>query len=149
MFEVHSIFLKYSSITINGKNYRSSGKRQQPLVVQLASWKNSLFGDPSTPLPQSTSESSKGRPVNVNYFMKVSITSGTTTESLFFANVSWFYPHPDRYACGKPVELWCNNFYESFGLHSFIPLDHLSSRCAHGTKVYHNEKLLFVILLVG
>ena len=43
--------------------------------------KKPLVGDPSTPLPQSTYESSKGHPINVNYFMKVSIASGTSTES--------------------------------------------------------------------
>ena len=78
-FEVNTIFLKYSSVTINGKDYRSSEKRQHPLVVQLVSWNTSLLGDFPTPLQRYSSDCSEKRPVNVNYFMKVSVTTGICT----------------------------------------------------------------------
>lgn len=144
----NSIFLKYSSVTINGREFRSSGKQTKTQVVQLTSWDKNLYGELPTPLPHSTFLASNVRPVNVHYFMKVSFTIGMSTDSFLFARVPWFYPHLDCHALGKPAELWCHTLFESFGLHSFVPVDRLSYHCAHGVKVYHDEPLLVVVPLV-
>ena len=106
-----------------------------------------LFGYPPTPLPDCTLPTSNTRPVSIRYFMKVSFTVNMIT-SFVFARVSWLHPHPDSYIFGKPVELWCHNLFESFGLHSFVPVNQLLRNCARGVKVYHGENLLAVISLV-
>jgi len=147
---VNSIFLKYSSLTINGKHFGSSGKRSKVPVVVLASWDESLYGSTPTPLPSSSllPPTSILRPVNVHYFMKVSFSVCTSSSSFFVAHVSWFSPHPDRHALGKPVELWCPSLFESFGLQSFVPIKNISCRCAHGVKTWHDEQLLTVVPLI-
>ena len=149
LFVVNSVYLKYSSITINGRQFGSSGKRTTTSVVAQASWDEKLYGNPATPLPDSLAANNTLRPVNICHFMKVSVTVNMeSTLSFLFAYVAWFQQHPDRYAFGKPVELWCPTLFEPFGLHSFVPLDHLHCRCAHGVMKYHDEPLLFVVPLV-
>ena len=117
-----------------------------PAVV-LATWDENLYGSPPTQLPSSSllPPTSIVRPVNI---MNVSFTVGTTNSSLIFAHVSWFSPHPDRHAFGKPVELWCASLFESFGLQSFVPITNIASRCAHGFKKWHDEQLLVVVPLI-
>ena len=144
---VNSIFFKYLTVTINGREFRASGKRTKVPSVVLASWDTQLYGMPPTPLPYATSVALNMRPVDVHYFMKVFFTLEDSTFSLLFAHASWFYPRPDCHAFGKPVELWCHKLHEPFGLHSFLPLDHLSCR-AHGIKKFHDENLLVVVPLV-
>ena len=151
MVIVNSTFLKYSYVTFNGKEYSSSGKRVNSPAVAITAWDTDLYGDPPTPLTHSLQVPlTDYRPINIHYFMKVSfiIDANLSSTTMLFAYASWFYPHQDRHAYGKPVELWCRNFFESFGMHSFVPIDHLSCRCAHGTLVYHDENLLAVIPLV-
>ncbi len=151
MVVVNSAFLKYSSVTVNGKDYYSSGKRVNSPAVALTSWDSDLYGDPPTPLPNCLHiPVADQRPINIHYFMKVFFTIDTNLSSItmLFAYASWFYPHQDRHAYGKPVELWCRNFFESFGIHSYVPIDHLSCHCAHGTSMYHDENLLTVIPLI-
>ena len=131
---------------INGTEYRSSGKQTKTPVVVQASWDTTLYGDPPTTLPCSLIPSNI-RPVNIHYFMKVFFSISGSTFSVLFASVSWFYLHPDRYALGKPAELWYRSLYEAFGLHSFVPIDHLLCRCAHGVKRYCDEDLLVVPLV--
>ena len=145
---VNSIFLKYSSVTINGREFRSSGKRTKNQAITLTSWDDNLYGNPLTPLPDSNRQDSNVRPVNIHYFMKVSFNFNMSISSFLFAYVSWFYPHPHRHALGKPAELWCHSMFESFGLHSFVPIDRLSCRCAHGVKTYCDEPLLAIVPLV-
>lgn len=69
-------------------------------------------------------------------------------QPLIFAYVSWFVPHRERYAFGKPVELWYSEKFESDGMYTFLPIDHIVCRCAHGTRIYHDERLLAVVPLV-
>lgn len=143
------IFLKYSSITLKGREFRSSGKQTNNTAVAMASWDSDLFGDPPTELPTDLVPSNTfQRPVNVHYYMKVNVSVNSSIESSVFAYVSWFFPHHQRYAFGKPVELWCSSKFESAGMHSFLPLDQLISRCAHGIRFFHHERLLAVVPLV-
>ena len=57
-------------------------------------------------------------------------------------------PHPQRYTIGKPAELWKSEHYEKFGIHSFLPLNQIISRCAHGIMHQNGENLLVVIPLM-
>lgn len=147
---VNSIYLKYSSISIRGREFNSSGKRTRAAAVSLASWDNDLFGDPPTHMPNTVYNvlSANVRPVNIHHYMKVNFTVNSSAASLIFAQVSWFFPHPDRNAFGKPVELWCSRQFEPSGIHSFVPINNIISRCAHGTKFYNDESLLVVVPLV-
>lgn len=146
---VNSVFQKFESITINGKEYSSSGKQRTIRGVVQASWDTVLYGNPPTTLPSNSLVPSSLRPVNIHYFMKVFFTVNDSTISVLFANVSWFYPHPEKYALGKPAELWCRSQYETFGLHSYIPINLLLRRCAYDTTFwFRNEEVLVVIPLV-
>ena len=78
-----------------------------------------------------------------NFFVHNGVLS-----SRLFAYVSWLFPHPHRYFLGKPAELWCNGMYETFGLHSFVQLEDIICRCAHGVILHDEENLLVVIPLV-
>ena len=152
--KVNSVYKRYSSVTLRGKDYRSSGKcATKPYVVQ-ASWNLDCYGPPPTRLPDEMSNvNSNERPVNVHHYVTVTYTySSVETKdchcSLTLAYVSWFQPHPCRYKIGKPAEVWCRNLFEAFGIHSYVPLDLFLFRCAHGPCVVNNESLLVVVPLV-
>ena len=63
---VNSIFLKYSSFSIDGKYFRSCNKSKLPAVV-LATWDENLYASPPTQLPSSSllPPTSIVRPVNI------------------------------------------------------------------------------------
>ena len=149
---LNSIYTKYSSLTIKGRTYGSSGKRTHHPYVVLASWdKSSLFGAPPTRLPDHGNPSANERPVNIHYYLKATFCDAnniTCSQSLILSRVSWFFPHPERNAMGKPAQLWCNNFYEPVGVSSFLPLDHLLCRCAHANKLHKEELLLVIVPLI-
>ena len=86
---VNSIFLKYSSVTINGKYFRSAGKQSNVPVVILASWDENLYGSTPTPQPRSSllPPTSILRPVNVHYFTNVSFCAAIYNTSFLFAYV--------------------------------------------------------------
>lgn len=118
----------------------------------MANWKESLYGNPPTALPDSQLQSAPNtRPVDVHYYVEASfIISGVLDRSpLLLAYVSWMLPHQKRYAIGKPAELWYRRRYENnYGIHSFVPIDSLSCRCAHGMIIHDEENLCVVIPLV-
>ena len=146
---VNSTFKKYSSITFRGKTFSSSGKRKGTPYVLMANWKESTYGTPPTPLANSLLESSSNtRPIDAHYYVEASFLVNEEISSLFLAHVSWMYPHSERYTIGKPVELWCRRKYEAFGIHSFVPLDSILCRCAHGMIVHNEENLCVAIPLV-
>lgn len=86
---VSSVFLKYLSLTFNGKAYASSGKRTNTPAVSLTSWDRVLYGEPPTPLPSSI-HVTELRPINIHYFMKVSYTIDNNFVTKLFAHSSWF-----------------------------------------------------------
>ena len=134
------------SFTINGKYYRSSANPSKHPAVALASWDENLCGS-ATQIPCSSllPPTSILRPVHVFYFMKVIFTHGQTNHSILFSHVSWFSPHPDCHALGKPVELWCASL---FGLASYLPITNITCRCAHAFRNWHNEKVLLSVPLI-
>ena len=151
---INRVYKKYSSITLKGRDYRSSGKNTIKPYVVLASWKPSYYGPPPTTLPEEASHlNCNERPVNVHYYVEATCTYSTLEkcdchEPWTLAHVSWFMPHPCRYKIGKPAELWCPTLFESFGNHSFVPLDQLLTRCGHGHRTVNSESLLVIVPLV-
>ena len=133
---ISNVYKKYSSVTLNGKVYRSSGLRNharnscKPYIV-FVSWDQSYYGLPPTILPDAAAHlNSNERPVDVHHYVTVTCTLSNSREhdchqSWTLARVSWFSPHPSRYMIGKPAELWCSTLFETFGMHSYVLLDHL------------------------
>ena len=123
----------------------------KPYVV-FASWDLSqLYRSPPTTLSDAASHlKSNERPINVHYYITATVSTSCddNCQRWTLARVSWFYPNPHRYAIGKPAELWCTNMFEAFGMHSYIPLDHLLCRCAHVTQTINGDSVLTVIPLV-
>jgi len=108
-----------------------------------AQWNEDYYGVPPTLVLEAfVVPASNIRPVKV-YF---TINSNTHSELLAF--ISWSIPHSQRYSIGKPAELWKSEHNERFGLHSFLPLNQVISRCAHGILHYNDENLLVVIPLI-
>ena len=105
-------------------------------------------------LPDAASHlNSNERRVDVRHYVTVTCTFSNSREhdchqSWTLARVSWFSPHPSRYIIGKPAELWCSNLFETFGMQSYVPLDHLLCRCAPGPYTVNGESLLVVVPLV-
>ena len=94
---VNTIFLKYSSITISGKEYSSSIKQRKGPCIMQALWKEELYGTMPTVLPESYLPGSNIRPVKVHYYAKVFYSVGPSKSSSLFAFVSWLLPHSHRY----------------------------------------------------
>lgn len=145
---VNTIFLKYSSITISGKEYSSSIKQRKGPCIMQALWKEELYGTMPTVLPESYLPGSNIRPVKVHYYAKVFYSVGPSKSSSLFAFVSWLLPHSHRYYLGKPAELWCSGQYEIPDFCSFVPIDNIVSRCAHGRILIEDEELTVVVPLV-
>jgi hypothetical protein len=51
---VNSIYKRFQSVTLNGREYRSSGKQASTPVVVQASWNEGLYGSPPTTLPSNS-----------------------------------------------------------------------------------------------
>ena len=148
---ISSVYVKYNFLTIRGKRFGSSVasklcKKRTPSMI-IAVWDTALFGNPPTQLPDAHVPKSNERPV-VSYYLKVFFTMGVATDTLYLAKVDWPQPHPDRCALGKPTELWCRELFESFGVHSFVPIKHLLHRCCYGDRLHHNELLRVIVPLV-
>ena len=66
---------------------------------------------------------------------------------LCFVVVAWFKPHPSQFEIGKPAQVWCEQLFESAGLHSFLPIHQLCCRCVYSTMKLHDENLLVNIVV--
>lgn len=143
--EVNSVFLKYLSMNLNGKRFVSSGRKKNPSVAILR-WDENLYDHAS---------SESIRPANIHYFLRVSLSVDDALNHdqhnvmyLSLAFVSWFTPHPACRALGKPAELWCSQLYEPHGVHSFVQIKDILSRCAHGMRQHNEENVIVVVPLV-
>ena len=143
---VNSVFLQYTSLTIKGKTfYISSVKRP---FIALAEWKKEYFGAPPTQLGTSEPRFKLlRRPIEIRNFLKVTYSVNSMQSTVILAFVSWMKPHQHRHYLGKPAELWKEQF-EVFGIYSFIPLDIIICRCAHGIMCHNSENLRVVIPLL-
>ena len=143
---VNSVFLQYSSLNIKGKTFSCSGKR--PFIAQ-AEWKEEYYGIPPTPLIAISEPRYRlhRRPVKIRNYLKVNYSINSVASSIVFAFVSWMKPHEHRYHIGKPAELWKDQ-HEIFGIHSFLPLDIIICRCAHGMMDHNGENLRVIIPLL-
>ena len=143
---VNSVFLQYSSLTIKEKTFYISS-RTSPFIA-LAEWKKDYYGAPPTSLGSiELRHKLLRRPIKIRNFLKVTYSINSVASTMMLAFVSWMKPHQHRHYIGKPAELW-KEWFEVFGIYSFIPLDTIICRCAHGTIHINSEKLRMVIPLL-
>jgi hypothetical protein len=148
---VNSVYLKYRSMVICGKQYNANHKS-----VPLVKWDSQLFSNEPTTLNSVLQDQPHywKRPIKVHYFAKNSLmcknpdSSSPFQESILLAVASWYYPHSMRFACGNPVQVWCSDIFESHGLHTYVPLHLFTARCAHCVRNFNSQNLLFVTPLV-
>ena len=148
----NSTYLRYYSVTINGKVYGSSENKSTPFVA-MARWEDTIYGPPPTTLPNRGHPDAKFRPVKIHYYVKASFSVPTDEQSpsitsYLLAYVSWYYPHNDQQLLGKPAQLWCSELCERPGVHSFVPIDQLTARCAHSIRNVNDESLIVIVPLV-
>ena len=62
--------------------------------------------------------------------------------------MSWLKPHPERYKLGNQLNSGKVKNFERFGIQSFVPVNQIISRCAHGMMDHNGDSLLVVIPLV-
>ena len=143
---VNTIIEKYSSVCFKGTTFSTSTRNAIPYIAH-AQWNESLFGSPPTSLPDSYLPTTNIRPVDIKYYINVTFTM-EATRTITFAYVLWLLPHPLRYSIGKPAELWHNGLYEYNGYHTFLPVNQLICRCAHGLMDCNHETLRVVVPIV-
>ena len=148
----NSVFRKYLHIRRNGKTIGYFGSRQKttaPCVV-MPEWDRNLFGPPLTAVADPFHPASKFRPVKIHHFAKLSIQvrEHAQVQYLVVAHVSWYFPHPDQNKLGKPAQVWCRNMFERYGLHSYLPVDKIMSRCVYCVRRIQNESVMIVVPLI-
>lgn len=151
----NSTHFQYKSLVINGKVYRSSDKEKSPFIA-LAHWDEAMYGPSPNPVPNAIHPDSKHRPVKIHFFVKATFSNFAVagsnhepfTTDLLLAYVSWYFPHEDQLIIGKPAQVWCKNLFEVPGPHSFIPVDHIISRCAYCVRKIKEEMVLVIVPLV-
>ena len=149
-FSVNSLFRKFLSITRKGKTIGYSRSREisvAPSIV-IAEWDSDLFGPPPTTVSDPWHPSSKYRPVKIHYFAKVTCNTEDEVKFLDIAHVSWHFPHPNQHKLGKPVEVWCPELFERYGVHSYLPINKIVSRCVYCKMNVLGESVLIVVPLI-
>ena len=142
---INTITCKYASITLEGQSF--SAKRSNPCVA-LAKWDSDLFGLPP-------SAGIYARSVYLKSFLKVFYTTGDSTVGIedkiqcsFFAQVLWHSSHPKYSSFGKPVQVWCNDLFETHEP-TLIPINLLKARCVHSVVCVSGENILLLIPLLN
>ena len=78
--------------------------------------------------------------------IKVKSTLSSSSDQryeFYIARVNWYSEHPERYAYGMPLEIWCNAF-DVFGPAWFIPVQRIKSHCACGETIHKRETVIAV-----
>ena len=145
---LNSTYYKYKQANKKGTTILSTTTKSTSIVMAL--WDQDIFGHAPTFLPRLfvNPVDANLRPVRINYFLKLSYCTSEVVHTHHFVCVSWFQPHPSRFSIGKPAQIWCKNAFEPEGLHSFLSLDRLSSRCIHTVLEVAGEYCLVVVPLI-
>ena len=110
--------------------------------VAMAIWDTSVFGSSSS-MPN-TSSLRIHRAVRINSFYKHATILEGKNMSHVLVSLSWFKYHPKHSEIGKPVYVWCYDMFESFGVHSVVPVQFLQSRTVSLIDKFDEECVLFV-----
>ena len=123
--DVPSIFEKFSTITLNGKQLGSYKSRSSSSSLVLSLWNQKLF----YPTVEHTGDNEcVHRPTRINFFAKHNIEVNGIRHSLILFSASWFKYHPDKDIFGKPITVWECDIYETPGSHSIIPVEFIEFR---------------------
>ena len=144
--DIVSSFLKYSFVTVNSITYSSLASSKKNCIVMI-NWNTVLFGPPKQYDNILDPASFLHRPVLVHYYIKHSLTVNGEAHWHMFAVVSWLMPHPKHLACGKPVTIWCKDFFDSIS--GVAPIQLLSTLCVHSEDTLDGEQVLFVTPLIN
>lgn len=140
-----TVFIKYSTINLRGKNIDCSQKKPS---IALAEWDIHLYGIPPSEVVEPALPTSKLRATKIHFFSKISFTVGEEVSYMIVAAVSWFCPHPNQRLLEKPAEVWCHDKFEHPGIHSYLPVEKIASRCAHCTTNIDNDSVIVIVPLV-
>ena len=127
--EVNTVVKRYSRLEYH-KNSYVSGKYylQNKLCVALVK------------LPEQSMIMS--RAVHLLYFVQVSANINNDIQHYILSRVLWLKEHNNKYAHGKPLELWWKDL--ETGLPSFIPLEWLAGQCVYTETKYEEQTVLLL-----
>lgn len=127
--EIPNAFLKYQQVTIFEKVLGSYSCRSAASSVVMAV-QNPLTAE---------------RPAKVNYFARHTVTIANTQHTFLLFRASWYKPHRNKDAYGKPITVWENDIYETPDSRSVIPIQFITSRTVSLTdKLPCGETVLLV-----
>ena len=143
----NSIYKKYLSINLHGKQFLASAKTST-LFVALAHWDETIFGPFPTPLYNQLERNSSFRPVKIHHFGSVSFSVGDEVSNLPIAVCSWYLPHQQFGRIGKPVQIWCADKFEHPSYYCFVPIHLIKQHCSYSKICINDEWLLQLIPLI-
>ena len=145
IIKLSSTYRKYASLTKNNKHINSMFKRSATNTYYVLACPVFSFtsSDPSE-------FEGNQRPVKLHYFMEHSLLLPgiEKPQTHVLACASWPMVHPDRFAMGKPVEVWCHELYEPNSANSFIPASRISKRVIYSTENLNHENVLVIIPII-
>lgn len=153
MVTPNMIYKKYSSLCLKGRwigytSLHETASNVKPCIV-MAEWDSNLYGNPP-PVADPTLPNSELRAVKVHNFVKISFTIDheDLIEYMVLAVVSWYSPHLSQHVMGKPAQVWCHDLFEPpYGIHSYLPIEKISSFCVYCKSNIQDENVLVVVPL--
>ncbi|XP_056015784.1 uncharacterized protein LOC125660837 isoform X1 [Ostrea edulis] len=137
-------FRKCSFISLGGEVYGSVQSRHKRSSFVMAYWHSN---DGNIIEEVGTGDLHPGV---IQYFLQHNLIVGNESRVHLFAKVFWLVPLPNvyKYHCGKPVELWRQNVYETFGPSAFIPVQRISCKyiCADGMLFNKNVSYICPVI---
>ena len=110
--DVPNAFLKYQQVTAYGKVLGSYTCRSAASSVVMA-MRNPVTAE---------------RPAQVNYFARHTVTIANTQHTFLLFRASWYKPHRNKDAYGKPITVWESDIYELPDSRSIVPIQFITSR---------------------
>ena len=95
-------------------------------------------------MPSTSTSMTAVRPVRINSFCKHSLSIDGQNTNHLLVSLSWFRCHPRNSDFGKPITVWYYDLFESFGIHSLIPVQCLQSKSVSLISKLEQESFLFV-----
>ena len=121
--------LKYQQVTVYGKVLGSYTCRSAASSVVMAV-RNPVTAE---------------RPAQVNCFARHTVTIADTQHTLLLFRASWYKPHRNKDAYGKPITVWERDIYELPDSRSIVPIQFITSRTISLTdKLPCGETVLLV-----
>ena len=92
-----------------------------------------------------TNSSSEERPARINYFAKHTASINNVQHTFLLFRASWYKPHRDKVAFGKPITIWENDIFEIPSKYSVVPVQFIKSRTVSLVdKLSNGENVLLV-----